>query len=311
MRIAFAALPLAGRVVQQLVRVTILDMSTRLAAQAFLAALPMLIAVASFSPHAVRQELVRSLRTMLGSSGPVVERAEVVSAAGDTVLHNWGAASVLVALLSATAFTRALQRMCERSWDLPRPAVRLVAWRWAVWLLVWIAMLIVQGALHRAFGAGPVLGVILQSLAAVLMWWWTQHLLLAGRVPWLPLLPGAVLAGVGGAAFSAASGLWLPRALRMSEQRYAALGSVFTVLSWLILYFTTIVFGIAVGRILAQEEFLRHWLGGPRADHSVDAAVTRPARTAAASARWSRSFWSAYDSANRAKARSKESEPPR
>ncbi|CAM5631818.1 hypothetical protein SALBM135S_03444 [Streptomyces alboniger] len=46
-------------------------------------------------------------------------------------------------------------------------------------------MLIVQGTLHRAFGAGPVIGVPLQLIAAVLLWWWTQHLLLVGRVPWL------------------------------------------------------------------------------------------------------------------------------
>ncbi|MEU7580871.1 YhjD/YihY/BrkB family envelope integrity protein [Streptomyces sp. NPDC041068] len=262
MPIAGAVRPLAARVVQQLVHVNILDMATRLAAQAFLAALPMLIAVASFCPEAVRRELLRSLRTLFGTSGPVVAQTEELGAGGDTALHSWGAAGVLVALLSATAFTRALQRLCERSWDLPRATVRLVAWRWAVWLLVWAAMLIVQGMLHRAFGAGPVLGVPLQLVAAVLMWWWTQHLLLAGRVSWLLLLPGALLSGAGVVTFCTVSGLWLPRALRMSEGRYGALGSVFTMLSWLILFFTTVVFGVAVGRTLGQEEFLRHRLGG-------------------------------------------------
>ncbi|WP_069884040.1 YhjD/YihY/BrkB family envelope integrity protein [Streptomyces luteocolor] len=262
MPIAGRVPPLAGRVVQQLVHVSILDMATRLAAQAFLAALPMLIALASFSPEAVRRELVRSVRTLVGTSGPVIRQAEDVSAGGDTVLHSWGAAGVLVALLSATAFTRALQRLCERSWGLARSGVRLVAWRWAVWLLVWATMLIVQGILHRAFGAGAVLGVPLQVAAAVLMWWWTQHLLLAGRVPWLPLLPGALLTGTGVVAFCAVSGLWLPRALRLSVDRYGALGSVFTLLSWLIVFFTIVVFGVAVGRTLCQEEFVRRRLDG-------------------------------------------------
>ncbi|MEV5978365.1 YhjD/YihY/BrkB family envelope integrity protein [Streptomyces sp. NPDC052114] len=264
MRIAVRVPPLAGRVVQQLVHVSILDMATRLAAQAFLAALPMLIAVASFSPQAVRRELLHSLRTLVGAHGPVAAQAEDVTAGGDTVLHSWGAAGVLVALLSATAFTRALQRLCERSWNLSRSGVRLVAWRWAVWLLVWTTTLIVQGALHRAFGAGPVLGVSLQVLVTVLMWWWTQHLLLAGRVPWLSLLPGSLLAGAGVVAFQAVSGLWLPRALRLSVERYGALGSVFTVLSWLIVYFTIIVFGVAVGRTLCQEESVRRRLDALR-----------------------------------------------
>ncbi|WP_306317400.1 MULTISPECIES: YhjD/YihY/BrkB family envelope integrity protein [unclassified Streptomyces] len=263
MAITGAARPLAGRIVQRLVHVNILDMATRLAAQAFLAALPLLIAIASFCPQAVRRELMRSLRTLIGTTGPVVAQAEGVAGGGDTAQHSWGAAGVLVALLSATAFTRALQRMCERAWDLPRSGVRLVAWRWAVWLLVWVAMLIVQGALHRSFGAGAFLGYPLQFVAAALMWWWTQHLLLAGRLPWLPLLPGALLTAAGVVAFCGVSGLWLPRALRMSVERYGALGSVFTVLSWLILFFTTVVFGVAVGRVLAQEEFLRRRLGTP------------------------------------------------
>ncbi|MEV0320431.1 YhjD/YihY/BrkB family envelope integrity protein [Streptomyces sp. NPDC050658] len=257
-----AVRPLAGRVVQQLVHINILDMATRLAAQAFLAALPMLIAVASFSPAAVRRELLRSLRTLLGTGGPVVAQTGELTAGGDNALHSWGAAGVLVALLSATAFTRALQRLCERSWGLPRAGIRITVWRWAVWLLVWIVMLVVQGTLHRAFGAGLVLGFPLQLTAAVLMWWWTQHLLLAKRVSWLPLLPGAVLTGTGAVTFYTLSGLWLPRALHMSTDRYGALGSVFTMLSWLILFFTCVVFGVAVGRVLAQEEFLRHRLGG-------------------------------------------------
>ncbi|MFJ8948739.1 YhjD/YihY/BrkB family envelope integrity protein [Streptomyces sp. NPDC102381] len=268
MTITDTARPLAGRIVQQLVHVTILDMATRLAAQAFLAALPMLIALASFCPEPVRHELLRSLRTLIGTSGPVVDQAKKLTGGGDSALHSWGAAGVLVALLSATAFARALQRLCERAWDVPRSGVRVVAWRWAVWLLVWVAMLIVQGALLRAFGAGAVLGYPLQFGAAVLMWWWTQHLLLAGRVPWLPLLPGAVLTGAGVVTFCGLSGLWLPRALRMSTDRYGALGSVFTVLSWLIVFFTVVVFGVAVGRVLAQEEFLRHRFGGATATGS-------------------------------------------
>ncbi|GAA2300378.1 YihY/virulence factor BrkB family protein [Streptomyces kunmingensis] len=261
MPIVGAVPPLVGRVLQQLVHVNLLDMATRLAAQAFLAALPMLIAVTSFCPPPVRRQMQRSLQTMLGSDGAVVAKAEQLTGGGDTALHNWGFAGVLVALLSATSFTRALQRLCERAWHLPRSGVRLAAWRWAAWLLVWLSVLVVQGALHKAFGVGAVLGIPLQCATVTLMCWWTQHLLLAGRVAWPALLPGAVLTGAGVVAFTLLSQLWLPRALHMSLNRYGTLGSVFTLLSWLIVYFTVVVFGIAVGRTLAQEDFVRRRLG--------------------------------------------------
>ncbi|MEF3116791.1 YhjD/YihY/BrkB family envelope integrity protein [Streptomyces chrestomyceticus] len=255
--------PLVGRVVRQVVRVNVLDLATRLAAQAFLAALPMLIAVSSFCPHAVRQELLRSLRSVFGADNPLRGQVEAAYGYREQVSHSWGAVGVLVALVSATAFTRVLQRVCERSWHLSHSGPRIVAWRWALWLVVWVLMLVFQGMIHRAFGAGPVLGVFLQLVCSVLMWWWTQHLLLAGRLPWMPLLPGALLTGAGVVTFSLLSGLWLPRALTRSVERYGPLGTVFTLLSWLILFFATVVLGIAVGQVLARTEAVRRRLRPP------------------------------------------------
>ncbi|WP_416982630.1 hypothetical protein [Streptomyces sp. T028] len=57
-------------------------------------------------------------------------------------------------------------------------------------------MIGIQGPLRDGFGLGPWLGVPLLFLAEVGLWWWTQHLLLTARVPWPPLLPGALLTGV-------------------------------------------------------------------------------------------------------------------
>ncbi|WP_306335165.1 YhjD/YihY/BrkB family envelope integrity protein [Streptomyces sp. KL118A] len=257
---AVRARPLPTRVVRQLAAVNILDLATRLAAQAFLAALPMLIAVASFCPPGWRHELRRSLRSLFGSGADRAAMLDQVYAGGQQAMHSWGAVSVLVALLSATAFSRALQRLCERCWHLPPSGVRILLWRWALWLCVWLTALFFQGLLHDGFGAGPVLGIPLQAVGAVLMWWWTQHLLLAGRVPWRPLLPGALLAGAGAVGFSQVAALWLPVALQRSVERYGPLGSVFTLLSWLILFFTIVALGIALGQVFAQEPLVRRVL---------------------------------------------------
>ncbi|WP_223735015.1 YhjD/YihY/BrkB family envelope integrity protein [Streptomyces purpurogeneiscleroticus] len=259
-------LPFARRVAQQLARVGVLDNATRLAAQAFLTALPMLIAIATYSPEIVRAELLESLRSIFGTPKPVMRQVEAVYNGGPGARETWGVVGVLVTLVSATAFVRALQRLCERSWQLPHSGIRIAVWRWFAWLLVWTTALVCQGMLRTGFGAGLLLAVPLQVVVAVLVWWWTQHLLLAGRIGWRPLFPGALVTGGAVVAFTGVSGLWLPRSLALSVQRYGPLGSVFTVLSWLILFFTTVVVGIAMGYVLAQTRPFRRDADGHTRD---------------------------------------------
>ena len=296
----------ARRVAAQLARVNVLDTATRLAAQVFLAALPVLFVVVSFGPPVVRDELLSSLRASLGLTGASADQARQFTTGEPPPRESWGVFSILMTLLSATAVSRTLQRLCERAWHLPPTGGRLAAWRWLLWLFGWLASLVFHGACRDGFGAGPLVGFPLALSTTVLMWWWTQHLLLGKRVPWGPLLPGALLTGCGIAVCYAVSRLYLPRALNESIHRYGPVGSVFTLLSWLIVLFVVVTLGIALGYLLAQQAPFDRWLG-PRQDGS---ARTRPSRTALPRARKSRSFWSAYASANCASARSKASPPP-
>ncbi|MFD3564677.1 YhjD/YihY/BrkB family envelope integrity protein [Streptomyces sp. NPDC058686] len=256
--------PFITRLTRQMVDVSLLDSSTRLAAQAFLTAVPVLFVVAAFAPSAVRDRLVESATYALGLSGAALSQVQQVFAApDDTTRDTSGAVGVLVTLLSATSCSRALQRVCERSWHVPPAGLRLIAWRWLVWLLVWLAALVVQGLLRDGFGLGRWLGLLLSFVSSTLLWWWTQHLLLGSRVGWLPLLPGAVLTGTGVVALAWASRFYLPRTLNRSVDEFGPLGLVFTLLSWLIALFTVVCVGIATGYVLAHEPPLARRLGTP------------------------------------------------
>ncbi|MEU8483873.1 YhjD/YihY/BrkB family envelope integrity protein [Streptomyces sp. NPDC048641] len=256
--------PFITRLTRQMVDVSLLDSSTRLAAQAFLTAVPVLFVVAAFAPSAVRDGLVESATYALGLSGAALNQVQQVFAApDDTTRDTSGAVGVLVTLLSATSCSRALQRVCERSWHVPPAGLRLIAWRWLVWLLVWLAALVVQGLLRDGFGLGRWLGLLLSFVSSTLLWWWTQHLLLGSRVGWLPLLPGAVLTGTGVVALAWASRFYLPRTLNRSVDEFGPLGLVFTLLSWLIALFTVVCVGIATGYVLAHEPPLARRLGTP------------------------------------------------
>ncbi|MFJ8954017.1 YhjD/YihY/BrkB family envelope integrity protein [Streptomyces sp. NPDC102381] len=258
--------PFVTRTARQIVSVRLLDSSTRLAAQAFLTAIPVLFVIAAFAPSAVREQLLDSSRTAIGlSDGSLAEVRQVYGVNDSTTRDTSGAVGVLVTLVSATACSRALQRVCERSWQLPPAGLRLVAWRWAVWLGVWLTAVLAQGVLRDGFGAGAWLGIPLSYVTSVLLWWWTQHLLLGSRVAWLPLLPGAVLTGVGVVTLSWASHLYMPRVLNRSLAQFGAFGLVFTLLSWLIVLFTVVCAGISVGYVVARERPVARVLRTPEA----------------------------------------------
>lgn len=246
--------PLLGRLLEQLAAVRVLDCATRLAAQAFLGALPAIFVVAAVAPDWVQEELVSSIRTAVGLRGAALDQVRAVYAATDpAALAGTSGVGILVTLLSATACSRALQKTCERSWHLPKAKARLAAWRWPAWLAVWLGALLFQGPVQNAFGAGLAVGFLVALVSSTLLWWWTQHLLLGGRVGWLPLLPGAVLAGTGGQLLSVASKIYVPHAVERSMQQFGGLGSVFVLLSWLIAFFVVITLAISVGYVVAHE----------------------------------------------------------
>jgi membrane protein len=158
-----------------------------------------------------------------------------------------------VALLSATASSRAMGRVCQRAWQLPKPPARMAVWRWFAWIVAWVAVLVLQGPMRGGFGAGVWLGVPLVFVVDVGLWWWTQWLLLNGRVPWLLLLPGAVLTAAAMTALSVTARIYMPTALNRSLATYGSLGSVFTLLSWLIAICVVITFTLTAGAVLATQ----------------------------------------------------------
>ncbi|MFD9339130.1 YhjD/YihY/BrkB family envelope integrity protein [Streptomyces sp. NPDC060028] len=258
--------PLLSRILEQLAAVKVLDCATRLAAQAFLGAVPALFVLGALAPAWLQEQLVSSIRTTLGLTDASLDQVRSVYSATDgTATASTGGVGVVVTLLSATACSRALQRTCERSWHLPKAKARLAAWRWLAWLAVWLTALLFQGPLQTAFDTGRTLGFVLGLVSGTLLWWWTQHLLLGGRIPWLPLLPGAVLAGAGEQLLTVASRIYMPHAVERSLRQFGSLGSVFVLMSWLIMLFVVITLAIAVGYVLAREPAPARWLRTPAA----------------------------------------------
>ncbi|MFF4659343.1 YhjD/YihY/BrkB family envelope integrity protein [Streptomyces sp. NPDC001381] len=258
--------PLITHLMSHLISVNVLDSATRLAAQTFLTAVPLLFVVASIAPQELRDQFVSSLHHVFGLSGTADAELKKAFQAGendDELRQTTGIVSGLMVLVSATACSRAMQRLCERAWSLPRASARVAAWRWIAWLAAWLVMIAVQGGLREGFGWGWWLGLPLLLVAEVGMWWWTQYLLLTARVPWLPLLPGALLTGAALSVLTSTASLYVPRVLNHSLEKYGSMGAVFTLLSWLITLCVVVTLCVTAGAVVAREPWAARHLGSP------------------------------------------------
>ncbi|MFI7415407.1 hypothetical protein ACIBU0_42910 [Streptomyces sp. NPDC049627] len=180
--------------------------------------------------------------------------------ADEAVRQTSGAVGLALALISATSFSRAMARVCERAWRLPGAAVRIAAWRWIAWLLALVLVILLQGPIRDGFGVGLWLGTPLLFLIGLAVWLWTQHLLLAGRVSRLPLLPGAVLVSAATSTLGVTAHLYVPHALNRAIEEYGALGLVLVLLSWLIVLCAAVAFGVTTGAVLAEGPPLNRYL---------------------------------------------------
>ncbi|SOE08111.1 YhjD/YihY/BrkB family envelope integrity protein [Streptomyces sp. Ag109_G2-15] len=256
--------PVVTHLADRMVSVNIFDSATRLAAQCFLTAVPLLFVVAAYAPKPLRQQLSNSVHSLLGLTGAAQTQLEqVLQPTTQDLRQATGIVGGLMVLLSATAVSRAMQRLCKRAWEIPRAGTRVAPWRWVAWLVLWLGAMLVQGPMRDGFGLGAWLGIPLIVITAVGLWWWTQHLLLGGRIPWMPLLPGAVITAVVVTVLTSTAPLYMPRALNRALAEYGSLGSVFLLLSWLIVVCVAVAISISVGAVAAQEPPLAKRLGSP------------------------------------------------
>jgi membrane protein len=225
--------------------------ATVLAAQAFTSLIPFTVVAAAFAPGS--SDLADRIVERFDLSGASARSVhQLFASAGETESAiTW--VSIIILLLSALSFTRALQRLFQRAYGYPTKGVKDI-WRglgWVLGLSIWVVIASpLKGDLEDV--GGVVFAVAISSATGFVLWLGTPALLL-GEHDWRRLAPGALVSGVLGALLGVASSVYIPILMDWSADKYGLIGIAFALQSWLLVSAFVIVIGAVVGATVVDQ----------------------------------------------------------
>jgi uncharacterized BrkB/YihY/UPF0761 family membrane protein len=242
------------RCADSLIAIEVFDRAMTLAAQAFTSILPLVIAVAALR-HGDAEPIGRGLSNYLGLSDSAANALERVVPASSDVFSALGWFGILLLVVSATAFSRALERFYARVWSKAKLGFR-ATWRlFAVLATIILGVVILQltRSILRADATYIALRGVVEFVLWTLVWLLIGWIVLNRTVSFRLLLPGAVLCGIGLAIAGGVGRIYLPIALTSSADQFGALGITIAYVGWLFVLMSVVVVAVTIGQILAMD----------------------------------------------------------
>jgi membrane protein len=227
-----------------------------LAAQTFMALFPLLIGVVALAPPHASAAITAFMRSRMGLAGDPANEMQHLVASRDQLKGSITIFGVLVVLGSATSFTRALQRVYENAWGLPKAGIRgsIRGFFWLIGLVIYLAMFAISYQLTASHAAAvQVLRNLLAVAGAATLWWLTPFVLLCGRVRLRALAATGLVTGVALAIAGWMSTILMPRIVSSNEKQYGVIGVVFAIQSWLVVLGSIIVGAALLGAVAAES----------------------------------------------------------
>ncbi|MFF3399466.1 YhjD/YihY/BrkB family envelope integrity protein [Streptomyces sp. NPDC002659] len=227
------------------------------AALGLLTLVPLLIIVSSADPEHGRG-FAQWLGEGLGVSTASRAEVEQLFTQPGQALRTTTAFGIAALAVFGLSFGAAVQTGYEKVWDLP-PARWWARWRHVVWLGFLTGYLFVSAT--TTLRREPLAGGAVASLSALLFLWWSQRLLLGGRIRWRALFPGAVATVIGLLGLRVFSRLVFSPLIASNAITYGPVGTVLVIQSWLVGVGVVVFGGALVGRLVHEEI--------PRAAHAL------------------------------------------
>jgi uncharacterized BrkB/YihY/UPF0761 family membrane protein len=230
------------------------DRAMALASSALTALIPLAVLAGAVLPHVQAEGVANWLidrYALTGGGAEAVRDALAPSTTGNTDIGVLGALLLVIAILS---FARAVQRLFERTWELPPLSVRN-SFNDLLWIVGLVVYLLISGVAHREIGSSRVqigANLLLTPLTAIFVAW-SGRVLSAKRISVRGLAPFAVIASLALAVYFAGAAVYLPHLFSSYAGRYGAIGAVFAMISALFGFMVVLVASAALGREVVDE----------------------------------------------------------
>jgi membrane protein len=243
----------ANKLWQRATEIELMHRALGFAALSFMTLVPLLIVVAAVAPLE-KSGFGQWVVIALGLSGDSARTVEKLFNSPRQVLSATTAFSLAILAVFGLMFGQTVQVGYERIWRLCA-AKWHSHWRHAIWLAGLVGYLFFQAqlqALLEGFPFADAEALLVTVLLSVVFFWWTQRLLLCGRVPWLELLPGAVLTVLGLVGLRVFSAYIFAPLIVANAVTYGPVGTVLMVQSWLVGVGFVVYGGAMVGELLHE-----------------------------------------------------------
>lgn len=250
----------ALRVGRDLRNIEVVDRGMTLAAHVFTSILPILIVVGALRAT-LEPQADAIFAEHLGFDDSTAEMLDKSLPPGERELRVIGVFGVVVLIIAATSFARALERSFRAIWRTPKVSIKF-AWRWLVAIVavvIGIALIVTTRIIVQGGGAIPVFELIAEIAIWGALWWIAGWIVINRRVSLRALLPGAVLAGVAFAIAGQVGRVVLPPILAEAAVRFGILGLAFSYIGWLLVLSCTLLIAATAGRVVYLTSTGQAW----------------------------------------------------
>lgn len=244
----------ALRVVHRFQTIAGFDRAVALASSALTALIPLVLVTGAVLTRIQERDVANRIIDRYELTGGGADAVRDVFSPASGTSTSVGVIGALLLLVAVLSFTRAVQRLFERTWELEPLGVRntLNGMQWAV---AFIAYLAASGWIHAVVGRGRlelVASLLVLPLTAVSLVW-SGWILSARRIDWRDLLPFGVIGSILAAAYSVGAAVYVPHLFSTYATRYGVIGAVFAMISTLFCVTLIVVGSAALGREVSDE----------------------------------------------------------